>query len=278
MICEACPFPPTRGVPQPTSNPPEALADVRRADARSAEIDRPAGVTRCFQVSAYKVEPAEAVFACNLLTKHDVRSALADEVVESWPEMPLVIKPSAFACRAERLAGAGSCPDGAIICPACAAQGVRPDANSCEEMALGEIGKFVWGDIVYAPFIYDTISDVPLLDQFAQPCCGFGLVFVVICGQWQVSLVEIFRDQLNICKTMVPRWIQFANRTMAQPVAIPRTGGSSRSIQSFIIRLELFQKGAGHFDLFAPSRPLSVSNLVLVMAFEKARAITCNLA
>jgi hypothetical protein len=249
MICEACPFPPTRGVPQPTSNPPEALADVRRADARSAEINRPAGVARCFQVSVYKVEPTKAVFACNLLTKHDVRAALADEVMEGGPEMPLIIKPSAFACRAERLAGAGSCPDGSVICPSCAAQGVRPDANSCEKMALGKGGKFVWGDIFYAPFVYDTISDVPLLDQLPQPCCGFGVVFVVICGQWQVSLVEIFRDQLNICKTMVPRWIQFANRTMAQPVAIPRTGGSSRSIQSFMLLSSCSGSGAG-----APSR------------------------
>ena len=66
---------------------------MRRADARSAEIDRPAGVARCFQVSVYKVEPTEAVFACNLLTKDDWRAALADEVVESWPQVPLIIKP-----------------------------------------------------------------------------------------------------------------------------------------------------------------------------------------
>jgi hypothetical protein len=94
---------------------------VRRADARSAEIDRPAGVARCFQVSVYKVDPTKAVFACNLFTKDNVRSALADEVVEDWPEVPLVSKPSAFACRAERLAGAGSCPDGSVISPSCAA-------------------------------------------------------------------------------------------------------------------------------------------------------------
>jgi hypothetical protein len=79
---------------------------MRRTDARSAEIDRPAGVSRFFQVSAYKVEPSEAVFACNLLTKDNVRSALADEVVEGWPQVPLIIKPCSFACRAERLARA----------------------------------------------------------------------------------------------------------------------------------------------------------------------------
>jgi hypothetical protein len=79
------------------------LADVRRTDARSAEIDRPAGVSRCFQVRLYKVEPTEAVFACNLFTKDNVRAALADEVVEGWPQVPLIIKPCSFACRAERL-------------------------------------------------------------------------------------------------------------------------------------------------------------------------------
>jgi hypothetical protein len=42
-------------------NKPEALSDVRRADARSAQISRPAGVARSFQVSLYKVEPTEAV-------------------------------------------------------------------------------------------------------------------------------------------------------------------------------------------------------------------------
>jgi hypothetical protein len=56
-----------------------------RADARSAEINRPAGVARSFQVSLYKVEPAEAVLARNLLAKDDWRAALADEVVESRP-------------------------------------------------------------------------------------------------------------------------------------------------------------------------------------------------
>jgi hypothetical protein len=42
-------------------NEPEALSDVRRADARSAHICRPEGVARSFHVSAYKVEPTEAV-------------------------------------------------------------------------------------------------------------------------------------------------------------------------------------------------------------------------
>ena len=45
----------------PVGDPPEALSDVRSADARSAEIDRCAGVVRPFQVSLYSVEPLETV-------------------------------------------------------------------------------------------------------------------------------------------------------------------------------------------------------------------------
>jgi hypothetical protein len=65
---------------------------MRRTDARSAEIDRPAGVARVFQVSVYKVEPSEAVFRRNLFTKDNVRSALADEVVKRGPQVPLISK------------------------------------------------------------------------------------------------------------------------------------------------------------------------------------------
>jgi hypothetical protein len=77
---------------------------MRRADARSAQICRPDGVARGFHVSAYKVEPTEAVLARNLLSKDDCRLALADEVVPMRPEVPLVSNPRSSACRAERLA------------------------------------------------------------------------------------------------------------------------------------------------------------------------------
>lgn len=54
--------------------PVKPLADVEASEAflpeaRSAGIDCPAGVTRFFQVSLYKVQPAEAVLARNLLPK-----------------------------------------------------------------------------------------------------------------------------------------------------------------------------------------------------------------
>lgn len=66
-------------------HPVQSLSDVRRTDARRAEIDRPEGVARSFQVSVYKVEPSKSVFARNLLTKDDWRAALPDEVMECGP-------------------------------------------------------------------------------------------------------------------------------------------------------------------------------------------------
>jgi len=47
------------------------LSDVRRTDARSAQIRRPDGVTASFQVSENKIEPREAVLARRLLSKDD---------------------------------------------------------------------------------------------------------------------------------------------------------------------------------------------------------------
>jgi hypothetical protein len=88
------------------SNPIKPLPDVGRTEARSAGINRPEGVSRSFHVSLYKVEPSKAVFARNLFAKDDCRLALLDEIVEVRPEVPLVIKPCSFACRAERLARA----------------------------------------------------------------------------------------------------------------------------------------------------------------------------
>ena len=58
---------------------------MRRPEARSAEIENPEGVTRSFQVSAYKVEPSKAVLRRNLLAKDDVRAALADEPLPGGP-------------------------------------------------------------------------------------------------------------------------------------------------------------------------------------------------
>ena len=106
--------------------------------ARRRERDRPDSVIQGFQVSVYKVDPRVCVFACNLLSKDDCRLKLADEVLEGWPQVPLVIKPSSFACRAERLARTGTSPNRSVVAPSGRPEGMGPNANACEEMALCE--------------------------------------------------------------------------------------------------------------------------------------------
>jgi hypothetical protein len=119
-------------------HPIKPVSDVRRTDARRRERDRPEGVTHGFQVIAYKVDPRVSVLARNLFSKDDCRSALFDEVVEMGPQVPLVIKPSSFACRAERLARTGTSPNRSVVAPSGRPEGMGPNANACEEMALGE--------------------------------------------------------------------------------------------------------------------------------------------
>jgi hypothetical protein len=100
---------------------PQALAFMRGFDARSAQIGRPNGVTRTFQVRANKIQPHESFFIRNLLAKDNWRAALLDEVKPEGPEVPLVSKPAAFACRGERLARTASRPNRAINRETCEA-------------------------------------------------------------------------------------------------------------------------------------------------------------
>jgi hypothetical protein len=58
------------------------------------------------------------------------------------PKVPLVIEPASFACRGERLAGTGAGPDRAVVRPAGSTQGIGPDADAGEEVALDESSEF----------------------------------------------------------------------------------------------------------------------------------------
>jgi hypothetical protein len=150
-------------------HPVQSLSDVRRTEARRAGIDRPCGVTRSFQVRLNKVEPAKSVFARNLLAKNDCRSALCDEMVERWPKVPLVSKPAAFACRGERLAGARAGPDVCGVGYAGAPQGVGPDPDAGEEVALVVPAKVISPHIDDRSFIHVPRCNVPCGDKVSQP-------------------------------------------------------------------------------------------------------------
>jgi hypothetical protein len=103
------------GVGQPDCGEVEALADVWRAEARSAEIERCEGVTRSFHVSVYRVEPSEAVRARNLLSKNDRRAALLDELEPVGPEVARVVESAFSTGSAEGLARATTGPNGSVI-------------------------------------------------------------------------------------------------------------------------------------------------------------------
>jgi hypothetical protein len=120
----------TMGVGHPDASPPQPLSDVRGADARSAQIGGPDGISQVFQVSAYSGEPSPAVRACSLLANDNWRRSLADKALEGGPEVsgvndgvgavgsepgPVVGSHPSLAGDAEALAGAGAGPDGLVV-------------------------------------------------------------------------------------------------------------------------------------------------------------------
>nr|WP_236672118.1 hypothetical protein [Croceicoccus sp. YJ47] len=165
----------------------EPLPDMRAAEPRSAQIRRPEGKSQCFQVSRYSIEPYAPVLARNLLSKDACRTALVDEPEPVRPKVPLVSNPFSCACRAERLAWAGSGPDGAVVAPSCASKGVGPYADSSEEMALNKSGEVVRSYVTNIPFIDDAGGNVASGDKVAQPLGGNG-VDLVVKGERSVML------------------------------------------------------------------------------------------
>jgi hypothetical protein len=128
----------------------------------------------------YKVQPSESIVARNLLSKDDWRLALADEVVECGPQVPLISKPCSFACRAERLTRTGSRPHRTVLRPPGELECETPSSDACEEVALGEACEFAGYNVLDGSLVHNSIWDVSSLDEFAQPGCGFWIVLIVV--------------------------------------------------------------------------------------------------
>jgi hypothetical protein len=85
-----------------------------RAEARSAQIRRPAGVTLSLQVSEYSIEPSEGRGARNLFAKDDASPFLPEvatgdnEVEEHGPKVTFVRLAKPLSGGAEGLARATS--------------------------------------------------------------------------------------------------------------------------------------------------------------------------
>jgi hypothetical protein len=125
----------------------QALSSVGGADARSAQIRRPDGVTASLQVSENKVEPLEAKRARNLLSKDDWRPTLLDECEPCWPKMSRVEKAAPRARIRESLARTGPGPDVGIVADASEPESVGPSSDPGEEMPLPRPGNVTWGEL-----------------------------------------------------------------------------------------------------------------------------------
>jgi hypothetical protein len=95
-------------------DPVEPLADMGGVHGASRDIDPPAGVTFTRQISEHSVEPTIASRSRNLFS-HDERGPTGgDEAKEVGPQVPRVVDTGAFAGDRERLARAGSGPEGPV--------------------------------------------------------------------------------------------------------------------------------------------------------------------
>jgi hypothetical protein len=152
---------------------------VRRADAVCSQYARPAGVTFSFQVCEYSIEPTVANCACNLLAKDALRVSLSNELEPRRPEVPFVGLGFAFAGAGEGLTGATPRPNGNIVWPSCKLQGEIPAADTGEKIGAVvsvEIGglQVCNTSLIYYPLGYGAVRL-----EFAQPCGGARINFVV---------------------------------------------------------------------------------------------------
>jgi len=103
--------------------------------------------------------------------------------------VPLVIKPFSFACRAERLAWAGSGPDGSVVRPSGEPERVGPDSDPGEEVDLGESHKVGWSDVPDVSFIDFPLGDETGFDEFPKPFRSARVVLVLQGGHRAMPVI-----------------------------------------------------------------------------------------
>jgi len=148
-------------------DPVESLSDVRRADGRSAQICRRAGVHLAFQVSENNVEPVERSLSRNLLSTNDCRVTLLDKIEPDRPEVAFIGKTLTGSREAEGLTWAAPSPDGSVVGPSSQSKGVTPAANTGEEVTLGVGLEVIRRYILDRAFVNIAGRDVTFLDELA---------------------------------------------------------------------------------------------------------------
>jgi hypothetical protein len=128
----------------------------------------------------YKVEPCVCVTACNLFAKDMLRSALADEMEEVGPKVPLVSKPISLPAALKGWHGQEPVQTGdrqAIR----RGGGMGPDADSGEKVALGKSSEVVRCDIFNTPFVNFARAICPAAMRLRSHCAANGSISLVSC-------------------------------------------------------------------------------------------------
>jgi hypothetical protein len=124
------------------------------------------------------MEPFTSTSARNLLSNNDWRATLFDEMVKNGPEVPLVIKPATFACRAERLTWAGTGPN--LSTPLLDSEGGIPDTDAGEEMDTVVSIEIGGRDVENRFVIYDPRSYEASIHKIAEPSTAKGVGIVIV--------------------------------------------------------------------------------------------------
>jgi hypothetical protein len=171
---------PPRSFVSGVGHPVKPLSSVRRADARSAQIGSPDGISCSFQVSANSGEPFTSICSRNLFSKDRCRPALGDERVKSGPQVSFVGMAFSLSSARKRLTRTGAGPDRPFVWPAGEPERGAPSANPGEKMALCVSFEFIGFDFQDAPFVNDTRRNQSSANQLAHPGRAERVVVVVV--------------------------------------------------------------------------------------------------
>jgi len=162
------------------THPEQPLPPMRRAEARSAQIGGPDGISHSFHVKTYSGEPATPKARRNLFAKDHWRAALGDEAEKSGPEVSLVGFGFFRPRRGERLARTTARPDGQAVRPFGESKSERPPSNAREEVAGVVPVEFLRADIYDAPFVHVAGRNLSVRYQFAEHGHSLRVVVVVV--------------------------------------------------------------------------------------------------
>jgi len=118
-------------------DPVKPLSDMGGVHGASWDIDRPAGVTFCFQISGDSVEPIIASLPRNLLSHEDRGPGGTGEAKDVGPQMPWIVSTGALARDRERLAGTRGGPE-RVVRPSCELGGECPSPDSGEQVDMAK--------------------------------------------------------------------------------------------------------------------------------------------